>query len=286
VLVCGLSWPTTVWPLAQLGLVPVFVDANPDTLALDLTAAKKALGEKTRGMFVVPVLGRVPNMAEYVAFCKQHNLVLIEDCCESLGAFSEGGHAGSFGMMGTFSFYFSHHISTVEGGMVVTNDNELHDDLLSLRSHGWTRERSDRALWRDQHPEIDERFLFIMGGYNVRPTDIQAAIGRVQLTRLNAMLEARELLAHSVHGWVRRSVPWLRLLGSECLPTEKQVQPRKARQHSWMTLPFLVAAHAPLRKAEVTRLLEQNGVETRPIIAGNLARHRHRRALTCAPPTT
>jgi CDP-4-dehydro-6-deoxyglucose reductase, E1 len=273
VLVCGLSWPTTVWPLAQLGLVPVFVDANPDTLALDLSSAKKALNAKTRGMFVVPVLGRLPDMAEYVAFCNEHGLALIEDCCESLGAFSAGRHAGLFGTMGTFSFYFSHHISTIEGGMIVCDDGELHDDLLSLRSHGWTRDRSDRALWRDQHPEIDERFLFIMGGYNVRPTDIQGAIGRVQLTRLNSMLEARELLAHSVLNWTRRSAPWLRLLGSECLPSERRAHAREQRNHSWMTLPFLVAADAPFRRAEVTRLLEQQGVETRPIIAGNLARH-------------
>ena len=273
VLVSGLSWPTTVWPLAQLGLVPVFVDTNPETLALDLNSAKQALTEKTRGMFVVPVLGRVPNMAEYQAFCSAHGLTLIEDCCESLGAFSQGQHTGSFGKMGTFSFYFSHHISTIEGGMVVTNDSELYDDLLSLRAHGWLRDRSDKAAWCDRFPEIDERFLFVMGGYNVRPTDIQGAIGRVQLKRLNSMLDARERLATRVHGWVASSIPWLRLIGSECLPSEGRVHARTERQHSWMTLPFLVADDAPLKKREVSQLLEKAGVETRPIIAGNLARH-------------
>jgi CDP-4-dehydro-6-deoxyglucose reductase, E1 len=273
VLVSGLSWPTTVWPLAQLGLRPVFVDTNPDTLALDLASAKKALSNKTKALLLVPVLGRVPNMSEYQAFCAEHGLTLIEDCCESLGGYSAKQHTGSFGMMGTFSFYFSHHISTIEGGMVVTNDSELYDDLRSLRAHGWLRDRSDKQLWRDRYPDFDERFLFVMGGYNVRPTDIQGATGRVQLGRLSGMLEAREKLAKRVQGWVQRSAGWLRLIGAECLPAEGQRRSRQEREHSWMTLPFFVSNDAPLNKREICALLEEAGIETRPIIAGNLARH-------------
>ncbi len=190
VLVPALSWPTTVWPIVQLGLVPVFVDIDPTTLAIDLESARQAIGPRTKAMFLIHVLGRAAGMGEYQRFCARHGLRLIEDVCESLGAHSEGRHVGTFGDAGSFSFYFSHHISTIEGGMVVTNDAELCDDLRSLRAHGWVRDRTDKARWKESSPGIDERFLFIAPGYNVRPTEIQGAIGSAQLRRLETMLRA------------------------------------------------------------------------------------------------
>jgi len=199
--------------------------------------------------------------------------VLLEDACESLGAHVARRHLGTFGVAGSFSCYFSHHISTIEGGVIVTSDHALEDDLRSLRAHGGIRDRSDREAWAARHPEIDERFLFVLGGYNVRPTEIQAAIGTVQLRKLPHMLEQREALARDVRGWIARTAPWLHLIGAECLPAVGEQRDRRDRGHSWMTLPFRLAPDAPISRDDLRRHLEDRGVETRPLIAGNLARH-------------
>jgi CDP-6-deoxy-D-xylo-4-hexulose-3-dehydrase len=273
VLVPALAWPTTVWPLVQLGLIPVFVDVDPDTFAISLESAEAALSPRTRGMFLIPVLGLTPDMDRYTAFCRRHGLVLLEDACESLGSHHDGTHAGTFGLIGTFSCYFSHHISTVEGGLLVTADAELYDDLKSLRAHGWVRDRSDKDAWRSAHPEIDERFMFIMPGYNVRPMELQAAIGNVQLRKLDEMLEKREQLAANVDRWLRRSAPWLKLHGRERLVPEGARFARRQRSHSWMTLPLLLAPDAPVTLPALNAILSELQVETRSIIAGNLARH-------------
>ena len=272
VLVPGLAWPTTVWPISQLGLVPVFVDVDPKTLAIDLESAAAAIGPRTRGMFLIYALGRAADRVEYNTFCEANGLTLIEDCCESLGAHSSGRHVGTTSLAGSFSFYFSHHVSTIEGGMIVTNDLGLADDLRGLRAHGWIRDRTDRAEWIDRNPALDARFLFATMGYNVRPTEIQAAIGSVQLARLDGMLRSREELARQVHGWLGAGAPWLELVGGDVF-TQRAPARRTLREHSWMTLPFRLRAEAPVSRAAVMDHLERNGVETRPLIAGSLARH-------------
>jgi len=273
VLVPALAWPTTVWPLVQLGLTPVFVDVDPKTLAIDLDSARSVIGPRVKGMFLIHVLGQVPNMQEYVSFLSENQLLLIEDCCESLGGHFGRRHAGTFGVAGSFSFYFSHHLTTVEGGMIVTGDSALYDDLLSLRAHGWTRGRSDKAIWKERYPELDERFLFVTAGYNVRPTEIQGAIGSVQLGKLDDMLDARQRLAQKVHGWAGKYAPWLELIGAERLPMASEAMERRERTHSWMMLPFRLSPGAPVDLSNLKHHLESRSVETRPIIAGNLARH-------------
>ena len=272
ILVPALSWPTTVWPLVQLGLVPVFVDVDPGTLALDLASAESVLSAKTKGMFLIHVLGQTARMDEVQRFCHEHKLQLLEDSCESLGAHFAGRHAGTFGVMSSFSFYFSHHISSIEGGMIITDDRALADDLRSLRAHGWVRDRSDKPRWKERFPAFDERFLFISAGYNVRPMELQAGIAGVQLRKLDRMLDARERLAATVQGWIERSLPWLRLIGANRLGPRAEKTERRARAHSWMTLPFLVESAGPDTE-RVKAKLESMGVETRPIIAGNLSRH-------------
>jgi CDP-6-deoxy-D-xylo-4-hexulose-3-dehydrase len=285
VLVPALAWPTTVWPLAQLGLVPVFVDVDPDTFAICLESAEAALTPKTKGMFLIHVLGLVPDMRAYTAFCQRHGLTLIEDTCESLGGHFEQIHAGNFGVAATFSTYFSHHISTIEGGIVTTSDDALADDLKSIRAHGWVRQRSDREAWKARFPEIDEHFLFIMPGYNVRPTELQAAIGRVQLEKLDDMLARREALAANVNTWLQSHAPWLHLHGREFIPVTTEKRARNLRKHSFMTLPLLLDANAPVQLDALKAHLTAVGVETRPIIAGNLARHPATRHIVsrCAP---
>ncbi len=279
VLVPGLAWPTTVWPLAQLGLIPVYVDVDPSTLAICLKSAEAALSSRTRGMFLIHVLGQACKMEAYLQFCQKHHLVLAEDCCESFGAFDERQHVGTFGCAGTLSHFFSHHLTTMEGGSIITNDDTLIDDLRSFRAHGWTRDRSDQQKWVDQYPQIDPSFLFITTGYNVRPLEIQAAIGLIQLPKMDAFLAERERVAQLVQKWVTSCAPWMRLIGQETLPSlagknhQSEESPTRSRQHSWMTLPFCLEADAPLSVEQVKHALKKWGVDTRPIIAGNLAKH-------------
>jgi len=276
VLVPALAWPTTVWPLIQLGLVPVFVDVDPKTLAIDIESAKSVLTPKTKGMMLIHVLGQAAEMTDIMKFCETHGIQLLEDNCESLGSFYKGQATGTFGKMGSFSCFFSHHISTMEGGMLTTNDSELYDDLKSIRAHGWVRDRSDKDEWVKKYPELDPRFMFIMAGYNVRPMEIQAAIGSVQLAKLDGMLEGRDRLALHVQALVEKNTPWMKLLGAGHLKKSAQEHSntkRAERRHSWMTLPFVVDPKSPIKLNEVKAILEKHGVETRPIIAGNLAKH-------------
>lgn len=269
VLVPALSWPTTVWPLLQLGLVPVFTDVDPTTLAIDLKSAERSLSPKTKGMFLIHVLGLAADMKAYQAFCKKNGITLIEDCCESFGAFFEGQHVGLFGMAGSMSHFFSHHLTTMEGGTIITNDTALFDDLKSFRAHGWIRDRSDKEAWVKKYPQLDSRFMFITSGYNVRPMELQAAVGRVQLKKIDQFLQDRDVLAATVAEICKNKSPQLRLIGSEFISDKKD---RKSRRHSWMNLPFVIQ-NSNLDRKKVMAHLESLGVETRPIIAGNLSRH-------------
>jgi CDP-6-deoxy-D-xylo-4-hexulose-3-dehydrase len=276
VLVPALAWPTTVWPLVQLGLVPVYVDVDPRTLAIDLESAKSVLTPKTKGMFLIHVLGQCAEMTSTLEFCRKNGIALLEDNCESLGANFDGNAAGNFGVTGSYSCFYSHHISTMEGGMITTNDSEIYEDLKSLRAHGWVRDRSDKAEWAAKYPDLDPRFMFILPGYNVRPLEVSAAMGSVQLTKLDGMLKSRERLAFEVNAWTKKSAPWMDLIGSEHIKSETDFgnsSRRRQRRHSWMTFPFRVSPNAPVKVAKVKEIFEENGVDTRPIIAGNLARH-------------
>lgn len=265
VIVPALSWPTTVWPVAQLGLKPVYVDVDPKTLAIDLKKAKNSLTSKTKGMFLIHVLGQACNMQEYVSFCNKNGITLIEDCCETLGAYSDGKHVGTFSYGGSFSHFFSHHLTTMEGGSIVTNDSDFANDLRSFRAHGWTRNRSDKDTLNKKFDQFDSRFLFVTTGYNVRPMEIQAAIGLVQLKKINTFLEKRRKIAKSVYDITQKYCPEIQIIGSEMLEESKQAT------HSWMNIPFRIKNDIPLKT--VMQILEDNNVETRSIIAGNLANH-------------
>ena len=154
VIVPALSWSTTVWPIIQCGLVPVIVDIDPATFNIDPNEIEKAIGPKTRAVMIVPVYGNPCAMDAIVDICKRRNLILIEDCCEALGAYYDGKAVGKFGRVGTFSFYFSHHLTTLEGGITVTDDFELAELMRILRAHGWVREVKDRDRWLKQYPDI------------------------------------------------------------------------------------------------------------------------------------
>src|SRR5258706_10118665 len=265
VLVPALSWSTTVAPLYQHGLRPVFVDSDPETLAMSLDDANRKLTHSTRAVMLIHVLGLATDLTAWRTFCDVHELTLIEDCCEAMGAHWDAAHVGTYGQVGTFSHFYSHQLSTIEGGMCITDDLALADDLRSMRAHGWTRNRSDRTTIEAAHPEIDPRFLFTTTGYNVRPMELQGAIGRQQLAGLDRNLRERDECAATIIEAVS-SVPWLEVIGEQFLAPFGAF--RQERRHSWMNVPIRLRKDAPVTRDQVTTSLHAAGVDTRPILAG------------------
>ena len=270
IIVPALSWPTTVWPIIQLGLTPVFADSNSESLAICLKSAEKLISKKTRAIFLIHVLGYAEKIKDYKIFCKKNNLILIEDCCESLGAFSDKEHVGTQGYAGSLSHFFSHHLTTIEGGSIITNDNYLADDIKSIRAHGWIRNRSDKCFLIKKYKNLDPRFLFFTSGYNVRPMELQAAIGMVQLKKLDFFLEKRGEVALNVNK-ILREVSWLKLIGNKKIKNKKIK--KKDREHSWMNIPIMLESNSPIKLQQVKKIFEKSNIETRPIIAGNILKH-------------
>ena len=189
VIVPALSWSTTVWPLIQNSLIPVFVDIDPETLNIEPIDIENAISNKTKAVMIVPVYGNPCNMDSILEICNRRNLQLIEDNCESLGAYYNDKPLGSFGRVSTYSFYFSHHISTLEGGVCISQDFELAEVMRIIRAHGWIREVQNQKKYLDKYPEIDPKFLFVNLGYNLRLTEVQGAMGSVQLPKLKEFSE-------------------------------------------------------------------------------------------------
>ncbi|GAB6054610.1 lipopolysaccharide biosynthesis protein RfbH [Magnetospira thiophila] len=260
VIVSALSWSTTIWPLVQCGLVPVIVDIDPQTLNIDPAAAERAIGPKTRALMPVHVYGNPCHMDALTDICARHDLILIEDCCEALGARYDGNYVGSFGRVGTYSFYFSHHITTLEGGICVTGAQDDAELMRVLRAHGWIRELDDPTPHTAAHPDIDPKFLFVNAGYNLRVTEPQAAMGLVQLDKLEGFVDIRR------HNAAR--------LGADLEAVSnhlRQQQETPKGRHSWFGFPLIVQPGAPFDRAAICRHLNAQGIETRPLIAGNIA---------------
>lgn len=258
VIVPAVTWSTTIAPILQLGCVPVFVDIDEDTLNMRPESIDEALSDRTRAVFPVHLLGNPVAMDPLMERAKEHGLWVIEDTCESLGSQIHDRYVGSFGDFGTFSFYFSHHITTIEGGMVVTDSDELGDLARSLRAHGWSRDMSTRPQLEAANPAIDPRFLFVNVGYNLRPMEIQAAFGLVQLQRLAEFNDQRRVNADRLEQELAPYSDRLRLI------TEQQ-----GGHSTWFG--FSVIARSAEERNKLQAHLEDRGIATRPIVAGNLA---------------
>jgi CDP-6-deoxy-D-xylo-4-hexulose-3-dehydrase len=192
VIVPAISWATTYHPLQQYGLKLKFVDIDLETLNIDADQLDAALTPRTRMIVGVSILGNPAPLDRLRAFADRHGLLFLEDNCESMDAELGGQKTGTFGDIGTFSFFFSHHVSTMEGGMLLTDDDELAELAHSLRSHGWTRGLPDQtALFERRDDEHFEAYRFILPGYNVRPLEFCGAVGREQLKKLPKMTEER-----------------------------------------------------------------------------------------------
>jgi CDP-6-deoxy-D-xylo-4-hexulose-3-dehydrase len=266
ILVPAIAWPTTIWPVIQLGLIPIFVDIDPKTLALDLIKAQELIDNSripVAGLFPIHPLGHAIPPSLLVKFAAKNNLILINDVCEALGSWSEGLHAGTSGLAGSFSFYFSHHITTMEGGGVATNESEIADDLRSMRSHGWSRDRLDVKDWTAQISNNDSKFLFVSTGYNVRPMEIQAVIGSSQIKEIGNFVKRRRSIARKVFESLDGTE--LTVIGMESLLEDGDEQ-----SNSWMLIPIYVSGkNAALRKKSIIKELEIRQIETRPVLTGN-----------------
>jgi CDP-6-deoxy-D-xylo-4-hexulose-3-dehydrase len=273
VLVPAVSWATTYYPLQQYGLTLRFVDIDIDTLNMDLTLAKAAIGPRTKGIFAVNLLGNPNDFAQLTSLAEKHGLVLLEDNCESLGAKDNGTWAGTAGLMGTFSAFFSHHISTMEGGLILTDDEQLYQELTSLRAHGWTRELPQENLVHDKSGEMfDDLFRFVLPGYNVRPLEMSGALGIEQLKKVPDLIAGR-----------RNNAGYFVEKFSDLDTVRIQ---KETGESSWFGFSFVLEGTLQGRRRDVVQALTAAGIESRPIVAGNFTKNPVMKYLTAVVPET
>lgn len=261
VIVPAVSWSTTYYPLYQYGLKIKFVDIDLRTLNYDLDQLEQAVTDKTRAIMAVNLLGNPNDFDRIGQIIGGRDIVLMEDNCESMGARFNGKQAGTFGVMGTYSSFFSHHISTMEGGLIVTDDEELYQILLSLRAHGWTRNLPKHNLVCGEKSEdpFEESFRFVLPGYNVRPLELEGALGVEQVKRLPHMVEERRKNG--------------KLLQAALANHPDIIIQQEIGESSWFGFSLVIRPGSKLtRKALVVRLNEL-GFECRPIVAGNFAKN-------------
>lgn len=260
VLVPAVSWSTTYFPLSQYGLRLKFVDIDPLTLNYDLNALRSAISDRTRLVMAVNLLGNPNDFSQLAALLPSH-VTLIEDNCEALGARLGGKLAGTFGVMGSFSTFFSHHIATMEGGVICTDDEELAHILICLRAHGWTRNlpRINRVTGIKSDDPFDESFKFVLPGYNVRPLEIEAAIGTQQLRKLPAFVEQRRANAARFSEVASRF--------SDHFDMQQEIG-----ESSWFGF-SIVLREGEYDRQQLVEHLGAYGIECRPIVAGNFAKN-------------
>lgn len=261
VIVPAVSWSTTYYPLYQYGLRIKFVDIDLHTLNYDLEQLRLAVTDRTRAIMAVNLLGNPNDFSLIKDIIGDRKIILIEDNCESLGAEYEGKKAGTFGVMGSFSSFFSHHISTMEGGLVVTDDEELYHILLSLRAHGWTRNlpKENLVCGTKSDDPFEESFRFVLPGYNLRPLEMSGALGIEQIKKLPHLIAERRkngvLLQKSL-----ANHPDL-LIQSEI------------GQSSWFGFSLIIKPGSMWTRKDLVKSLGSLGFECRPIVTGNFAKN-------------
>ena len=261
VIVPAVSWSTTYYPLYQYGLKLRFVDIDKDTLNFDLEKLEQAITPNTRAILAVNLLGNPNDFNKIKTMIGDRDIVLLEDNCESMGATYEGKQTGTFGLMGTYSSFFSHHISTMEGGMVVTDDEEIYHILLALRAHGWTRNlpKQNRITSDKSDDPFTEAFRFVLPGYNLRPLEMSGALGLAQLRKLPMIVRERRNNAERFLEMMKQ-FPYLR--------TQKEIG-----ESSWFGFSMIVDPDANVSREYLITALTAAKVDTRPIVAGNFAKN-------------
>ncbi|MBR6612203.1 DegT/DnrJ/EryC1/StrS family aminotransferase [Campylobacter vicugnae] len=260
VIVPAVSWSTTYYPLHQYGLKLKFVDIDLHTLNYDLEALKDAISDKTKMIMCVNLLGNPNDFDAIKAIIGDRNIILLEDNCESMGAEYNGKQAGTFGIMGTFSTFYSHHMATMEGGFVVTDNEELYHILLCLRAHGWTRNLpKDNLIAPKSDDWFSESFRFVLPGYNVRPVEMSGAIGIEQLKKLPNFLKHRRENA--------------KLFSKYFANHPDFIMQKEIGSSSWFGFSLIIRPESKLKRADIIKLLEANNIEYRPIATGDFTQN-------------
>jgi len=261
VIVPAVSWSTSYHPLQQYGLHCRFVDIDIDTLNYHLPSLEHAITDKTRMILAVNLLGNPNDFSEITRIIGEKDIILLEDNCESMGARLNGKMTGTFGIMGTFSSFFSHHISTMEGGVIVTDDEELYHIMLSLRTHGWTRNlpKNNLVTGLKSDNEFEESYKFVLPGYNFRPGEIHGAIGIEQLKKLPKFIKIR-----------RKNAEYFTNLFSDHPHVLIQ---KEIGESSWFGFSLILKEEAPFSRNDLLLQLNQHGIECRPIISGNFLKN-------------
>jgi CDP-6-deoxy-D-xylo-4-hexulose-3-dehydrase len=252
-LVPSICWSTSLWPVIQAGLKPKLIDVDINTFTINLNIIKKNITKKTKAIVIINVLGNTSNIEEIRKFANKKKIYLIEDNCESLGSKYKNKYLGSFGDFSSFSFYYSHQITSGEGGMIACKTKNDYLLLKTLRAHGW-----DRDI---QKEGVNKKFNFINSGFNLRPLEISAAIGLNQFKRLSKMMSIRTYNRNKLINFIKKSENW-----------EKQFSffyPYKNLKPSWFGFPILLDPKYIKKKEKFLNFLNKNRVETRPIISGN-----------------
>lgn len=256
IIVPAVSWSTTYYPISQNGFVLNFVDINSDTLNIDINKIEDAINSKTKAIFAVNLLGNPSSLIELQKIAEKYGLILLEDNCESLGASIDSKMTGSFGFASSHSFFFSHHICTMEGGMVNTNSKELMETLVSLRAHGWTRGlEPNNSVFSSSGNDWEDLYRFVLPGFNLRPTDLSGAIGVKQLEKLPTFIQKRR----------ENAVFFVsKFKDSQNFKIQFEVG-----NSSWFGFSIVLQNKLIGKRKDVVKLLSANGIETRPIVAGN-----------------
>lgn len=260
VIVPCISWATTYYPLHQYRLKLKFVDVDLQTLNYDIEELKAAVSSKTRMIVAVNILGNPCYFDEISRICTEKNIILFEDNCESMGARFNGRYTGTFGLVNTFSTFFSHHISTMEGGLVVTDDFELYCLAKSIRNHGWIRDQDEGStIYEKRNDDFYEAYRFILPGYNVRPMELQGAIGIEQLKKLDGFLKIRRENAQHFVSLFKND--------------ERFIIQHEAGESAWFCFTMIVKPGQTITREKVLEALKHAGIEYRIITGGNFLRH-------------
>jgi len=261
VLIPAICWSTSLWPIIQCGLKPVFVDVNKKNFNINLDDLQKKITKKTKALMLVHVLGLSTDMSRLMKILKKKRIILVEDNCESIGAKYKKKFLGTFGDFSSFSFYFSHQISSVEGGMICCKNKEDEDIIKSLRSHGWAKDLSNQKKIENKYKYINKKFLFINSGFNLRPTDIQAAIGLSQFKSLNGFIKNKNNNRKKIIRNLISDKRWKNQV--KFVENDKNITP------SWFGLTMLINPKFKNNKKKIINKLDKLGIENRPIIGGN-----------------
>ena len=259
VLIPSLCWSTSLWPIIQSGLKPKFVDIDLDSLNINLNDLKKKISKKTKAILIVHVLGNCVDMSELMRIVKKHNLILIEDTCESLGTKYKNKYLGTFGDFSSFSFYSSHQISSGEGGMICCKNNDDHEIIKSLRAHGWSRGLKNEKKIAAANKHLDSRFIFYNSGFNLRSTDIAASIGLNQFKDIDQFIKKRSINRDKILKIFKKKTKMMKYLSF--------IDANNHVKASWFGIPILLSKK--INRNKFLKKIEKLGVETRPIISGN-----------------